>query len=191
MSTVEELRSDFLRLHGAEPRIFRAPGRVNLIGEHTDYNGGFVMPAAIGLATRAAVASRSDRVIDVYSRNYPESVAFDLDEANPAPQGHWSDYVRGVCIVFEQRGHRLRGANLVIDGEVPVGSGLSSSAALEVATALALRENSFLEVGLTESSWVRAPESWISSLPATVARTMHCCWIAVRSRCATSRCRIA
>ena len=77
---------------------------------------------------------------------------FDLDQANPAPSGHWSDYVRGVCIEFEKHGHRLRGANLVIDGEVPVGSGLSSSAALEVATALAVRGNSLLELGLTETA---------------------------------------
>jgi galactokinase len=108
MAAVDELRSDFLRLYGAEPRIFRAPGRVNLIGEHTDYNGGFVMPAAIGFATRAAIASRSDRVIEVYSSNYSESVAFDLDEANPVSRGHWSDYVRGVCLMFERSGRRLR-----------------------------------------------------------------------------------
>jgi galactokinase len=150
MAAADELRSDFLRLYRAEPRIFRAPGRVNLIGEHTDYNGGFVMPAAIGFATRAAIASRSDRVIEVYSKNYSESIAFDLDEANPAPRGHWSDYVRGVCLMFERSGRRLSGANLVIDSEVPAGAGLSSSAALEVATAFALRGNSFLEVGLTE-----------------------------------------
>lgn len=150
MTPGDELISDFVRLHGGRPRIFRAPGRVNLIGEHTDYNGGFAMPAALEFATRAAIASRADRVIEVRSRNYGETVAFELDDANPVPREHWSDYVRGVCVTIERSGRRLRGANIVIDSNVPIGSGLSSSAALEVATALAVLGNSNLEMGLTE-----------------------------------------
>jgi len=150
MATVDQLKSDFIRLYGVEPRIFRAPGRVNLIGEHTDYSEGFVMPAAIEFSTRVAIAARQDRILNVYSSNYSEFATFDLDEAAPAPRGHWSDYVRGVAVMIERSGRTLSGANLAIEGEVPIGSGLSSSAALEVSTAFALLGNSNSGFGLTE-----------------------------------------
>lgn len=140
-----DLRSEFLRIYGREPRIFRAPGRVNLIGEHTDYNDGFVMPAALEFATRAAVALCEGRSVTAVSLNYQETIAFDLDETNARPRGHWSDYVRGVAIMLENAGHKLRGASLLIEGGVPIGSGLSSSAALEVAVAFALLANAHIE----------------------------------------------
>jgi galactokinase len=125
------------------PRTFRAPGRVNLIGEHTDYNEGLVMPAAIELAAYVEVSSRADRRLVVHSETYSETVDFDLDESSfdgtgPRAQGHWSDYVRGVAVTLEQAGHRIGGANLRIRSDVPMGAGLSSSAAIEVAAALAL-----------------------------------------------------
>jgi galactokinase len=119
-------------------RVFRAPGRVNLIGEHTDYNDGFVMPAAIGFSTWVTSTPRDDRVVSVFAENFSEGIEFDLDEQSPRARGHWSDYVRGVAITLERAGHRLRGAELRIRGEVPIGSGLSSSAALEVSTGYAL-----------------------------------------------------
>jgi galactokinase len=117
---------------------FRAPGRVNLIGEHTDYNDGFVMPAAIDLHTEVSIQSRDDRKLVISSDTYAEAVEFDLDEADPAARHHWSDYVRAVAVMLEREGHRLRGADLKIRSNLPIGSGLSSSAALEVATAYAL-----------------------------------------------------
>jgi galactokinase len=134
------------------PRIFRAPGRVNLIGEHTDYNEGFVMPAAIGFEARVAVAPAADRAIQVHSRNYAETVCFSLEKdiADDRRRNHWSDYVRGVCVMLERSGHRLSGANLVIDSTVPIGAGLSSSAALEVATAMAMIGISDVRVDRTE-----------------------------------------
>lgn len=137
------LTETFRRLFGQRPRVFRAPGRVNLIGEHTDYNEGFVMPAAIELGCWVAIAGREDRRLVVRSENLQETV-----ELDPSAQrrGHWSDYVQGVAVLLEQRGLRLRGANLLIQSEVPIGSGLSSSAALEVATGLALLGNSGLEL---------------------------------------------
>lgn len=138
------LRRQFDALHGAPFRMFRAPGRVNLIGEHTDYNDGFVMPAAIGFYTTVAIGPRADRILNVHSINFDETKEFDLEAISDGPTGHWSDYVRGVAGVIESRGHRLAGANLVIQGEVPVGAGLSSSAAIEVATAFALLGNSNL-----------------------------------------------
>ncbi len=119
-------------------RLFRAPGRVNLIGEHTDYNDGFVMPAAIGLYTTVAAGPRADRRLAVASTGFDDAAEFDLDHIEPKPAGHWTDYVRGVAGVLIERGCKLRGANLAISSEVPIGAGLSSSAALEVSVALAL-----------------------------------------------------
>jgi galactokinase len=133
-----ELRRAFQARWATTPRIFRAPGRVNLIGEHTDYNDGFVMPAAIDFSTWVAAAARPDRVLSIYSENFSESREFPLDDLGPQRRDDWSDYVRGVAIVLERAGHRLRGTNLLIKGMVPIGSGLSSSAAIEIATAFAL-----------------------------------------------------
>jgi galactokinase len=130
--------------------VIRAPGRVNLIGDHTDYNDGFVMPAAIGFSTWVTSAPRDDRTVSVFSENFSEKIEFELDDQNPCARGHWSDYVKGVAITLERTGHRLRGAELRIRGEVPIGSGLSSSAALEVASGYALLTNSDLIVDRIE-----------------------------------------
>ncbi|MBS1839835.1 MAG: galactokinase [Acidobacteria bacterium] len=119
-------------------RIFRAPGRVNIIGEHTDYNDGFVLPAAIDLYTWAAIAPRSDRLLSIFSENFGESAEIDLDERFPKSRDHWTDYVRGVAIMLQKAGVPLPGASLAIYSSVPLGSGLSSSAALEVSVASAL-----------------------------------------------------
>ncbi len=134
----------------ASSRIYRAPGRVNLIGEHTDYNDGFVMPAAIDFSTWVAISPRDDRVVSVYSENFHEHANFDLDDATPQPKKHWSDYVKGVAVTLEQSGYRLRGAQLHIRGDVPIGAGLSSSAAIEVATGYALLTNSGFAISHTE-----------------------------------------
>jgi len=133
----------FAQSFGGRPRLFRAPGRVNLIGEHTDYTGGLVMPAAIHFSTWVAAGRREDRTIRAVSEGFPGALEFSLD-LTPKHQGNWTDYVAGVAATLEAAGYRLRGANLLIHGEVPVGSGLSSSAAIEVATALALLKNSDL-----------------------------------------------
>ncbi len=134
----EELGRRFAQWCGVRPVIFSAPGRVNLIGEHTDYNDGFVMPSAIGLCTRVAGAARDDRRLVIRSGQFPGEFEFDLDHLPERPTGGWCDYVVGVAVVLQQAGHGLRGANLLVEGEVPVGAGLSSSAAIEVASALAL-----------------------------------------------------
>jgi galactokinase len=126
---------------------FRAPGRVNLIGEHTDYNAGFVMPAAIDLSVYARISPREDRKLQIISDNFEDQVEIDLeDTASLAARGHWSDYPIGVAVMLERAGYRLRGARLQIRSDVPMGSGLSSSAAVEVATATALVANSGLDV---------------------------------------------
>jgi len=137
-TTASSLSARFEQLFGVRPRIFRAPGRVNLIGEHTDYNDGLVMPAAIGFHTWVAVSLRNDRILQVYSQQFGESIELTLGALSGPPRNHWSDFIRGVAAVLEIRGCTLSGANLLVDGRVPMGAGLSSSASLEVATALAL-----------------------------------------------------
>jgi galactokinase len=146
MVRVADLITKFQEIYGARPRVYRAPGRVNLIGEHTDYNDGFVMPAALNRFTWIAVTPRDDRSLVMRSTNYPDVVTADLDNIKPQTNHHWSDYVRGTASVLENMGHRLRGANLLISGEVPVGAGLSSSAALEVSTGFTLLDISGIKI---------------------------------------------
>jgi galactokinase len=134
------LSERFQSLFGRTPRIYRAPGRVNLIGEHTDYNEGFVMPMAIDLSAWVAIAPREDRLIRVHSENLTEAIEFELSDPATRGRGHWSDYARGVALTIERAGHHLSGADLLLNSEVPIGAGLSSSAAIEVATGLALLE---------------------------------------------------
>jgi galactokinase len=134
------MTESFQRLFGSTPRVSRAPGRVNLIGEHTDYNDGFVMPVAIGLYTWAAATARDDRMLVVRSENFAQQVDIDLDRMPGKASGHWSDYVVGVATMMLQSGLKLRGANLLIHGDVPQGAGLSSSASLEVAVGYMLLE---------------------------------------------------
>ncbi|NLP11790.1 galactokinase [bacterium] len=122
---------------GGTPAVFAAPGRVNLIGEHTDYNDGYVFPMAINFYTQVAVAPRDDRNLQIWSENMQETILFSLD-SNQSRRNHWSDYVAGVADELEKLGVVLPGADLYIDSQVPVGAGLSSSAAIEMATALAL-----------------------------------------------------
>ena len=121
----------------AEVRVVRAPGRVNLIGEHTDYNLGFVMPVAIGLETWIAAVERPDRHVELTSLEHGETLAFDLDRL-PRPSGRWIDYVAGTAWSLREAGVALRGLTGVVETTIPMGAGLSSSAALELAAAWAL-----------------------------------------------------
>ena len=122
----------------ADPSIFVAPGRVNLIGEHTDYAEGFVMPVAINFATLAGISPRTDGKIVIYSENYHEERTFEAAALPAKANGHWSDYPIGVVAVLTGEGHKIPGFSMSLWGDVPLGSGLSSSAALEVATMLAV-----------------------------------------------------
>ena len=149
-STAETLSTRFQEVYGVHPSIFRAPGRVNLIGEHTDYNDGFVMPAAIGFYTWVGTSPRSDRAIHVRSEEFNEASELSLQELSGPPRHHWSDFVRGVAAILQSQGYEPAGANLIIEGQVPMGAGLSSSASLEVATALALLSEARSEVSQLE-----------------------------------------
>jgi len=122
----------------ANKRIFRAPGRVNIIGEHTDYNDGLVMPTNTALYTWVSISPRSDRLVSVVSNAFADERQFDLDTIAASEQPEWIDYVQGVCAEIEARDIRLAGADIAIKGNIPLGGGLSSSASLELAIATAM-----------------------------------------------------
>ncbi|MGE5550574.1 MAG: galactokinase [Bacteroidota bacterium] len=138
------MRQLFARVFGAEQasraRLVEAPGRVNLIGEHTDYNDGFVFPIAINFAIRLMGAVRDDDIVHAYSADFGEGVRFSLASIAPDPDHSWSNYLRGVLRGLLEAGHRLRGMDVLVTGDVPQGAGLSSSAAFEVATAFLAQE---------------------------------------------------
>ena len=121
------------------PRVFRAPGRINLIGDHTDYNEGFVLPMAIELACWVATAANERNLLRIHTEDLQQFIEVPLVRLDRAqPRGDWSDYVVGVAIELQKAGIELHGQDMFIDSTIPIGAGLSSSAALEVATAFAL-----------------------------------------------------
>ncbi len=138
MVDVNHLRSVFEETYGSVPRVFSAPGRINLIGEHTDYNEGFVLPMAIDRRTYVAIGQRNDRRVRAKSLVLKEDGEFNLDDRSLAAENKWLRYVAGVAWTLTEQGLKLTGADLLIDSDVPVGGGLSSSAALEIATGKAL-----------------------------------------------------
>jgi len=151
----------FQELFGSPTLLTRSPGRVNIIGEHTDYNEGFVLPAAINKAVYVAVSRRADEGIGLYAAEFRHRYDTKLSEIAPR-SGKWTNYVLGVADQLRQRGHRLGGFNLVLHGDVPTGAGLSSSAAVECATAYALNE--LFELGLPREELIlvaqKAEHTW-------------------------------
>ena len=135
MTDITQIASAFETAFGSAPAVtIQAPGRINLIGEHTDYNEGFVFPAAINYGTWISASPRDDRVIDVIALDYNgEHNSFSLDEIEHVSEASWSNYIRGVCKVLLEVVPDLKGASLVVTGNVPQGAGLSSSASFEVA----------------------------------------------------------
>ncbi len=150
MKTPLQLLDAFKAHFGTAASVYRAPGRVNLIGEHTDYNDGFVLPAAIEFYCWAAAAPRRDGRLIIYSEKFKETVEVALDSLSPLETKHWANYPLGVASALRQAGKPLTGANIYIAGEVPFGAGLSSSAAVEVATGFALLGQSGLVVDRSE-----------------------------------------
>ena len=141
----EKLMETFQNLFGAggDIRTYFAPGRVNLIGEHTDYNGGHVFPCALTLGTYAVARKRDDRVLRFYSENFASLgvIETSLDDLVPDEKADWTNYPKGVMWTFEKRGYKLpQGMDIAIYGDIPNGSGLSSSASLEVLTGIVLKD---------------------------------------------------
>jgi len=146
---IAEIERKFGTVYGGQPEfIVRAPGRVNLIGEHTDYNDGFVFPAAIDRDVLIAGSARSDRQIRAHALNFNQTSTFPVDNVKLASEGRekWSNYLRAMAWVFQQEGLGTQGMNCVTLGNVPLGAGLSSSAALLVASGLALSSVGCLEI---------------------------------------------
>ena len=119
--------------------ISQAPGRVNLIGEHTDYNHGLVLPITLDQAIYFALRKRNDQTCHLHSLNFQSSVTFELNHLQRDSSSHWADYVKGVLQILQNSGYSLQGIEGVIYGDIPIGAGLSSSAALEIATINALQ----------------------------------------------------
>lgn len=151
----EKLIQQFQELYKGEGEIrsYFAPGRVNLIGEHTDYNGGHVFPCALTLGTYGIVRSRSDRKLRFYSANFERLgvIETSLDELVPDPKANWTNYPKGVMWAFEKRGYKLsHGLDILIYGNIPNGSGLSSSASLEVLTGVILKDTFGFDVSMVD-----------------------------------------
>lgn len=137
----------FRELFGGSPRFYvTAPGRVNLIGEHTDYNGGFVLPIAIQQTIVYLGRARSDRKVRLSSREFRDTCEFDLETLVKDAAHPWANYVKGVAWALQEEGFPLRGFDAVIGGDVPVGAGLSSSAAMEVGAAMTFAHVSELDI---------------------------------------------
>jgi galactokinase len=153
-TTIARPEKLFEQLFGGPCRLYRAPGRVNLIGEHTDYNQGFVMPAAIDLYCWVAIAARPDRRLQIHSLEFGDTVSVDLNDTALSRRSDWSDYVVGTALALQNRGFELCGANIVVRGQVPIGSGLSSSAAIEVSTGYALLDVSKARIDLKQLAMV-------------------------------------
>jgi len=135
---VARLKAEFQSLYGGEAQVFSAPGRVNLIGEHTDYNEGFVLPMAIERRAYVAGAPNGSSRVRVKSLNLDQSFELDLERPGPKRRGLWLDYVEGTARALLERGIPVVGCNLLIDSDVPAGAGVSASAALELSIGLAL-----------------------------------------------------
>lgn len=123
----------FRNRHGREPRLFHAPGRINLIGEHTDYNDGFVMPFAIDRGVTVAAARRNDPLLSIYSMDLEKSADIDMRAPDPGHRGTWLDYVEGVARMLSRRGVEIPGADILVSSSLTMGAGLASSAAFEIA----------------------------------------------------------
>jgi galactokinase len=186
----EALRARFVALAGREPAVLAdAPGRVNLIGEHTDYNGGLVLPVATPQRTRVALAARDERRVRLTSLEMGDRVAeYTLGEETR--QGDWIDYVQGITQVIAAAGHTVQGFDLAVTSAVPVGSGLSSSAALEIALMRGLRQ--LFELHLTdprematlarraENEFVGAPVGIMDQMAALLAGERLALYLDVR-----------
>lgn len=137
---VNEVRSSFEQRFGVEPIVIKAPGRINLIGEHTDYNNGFVLPAAVDQAIYLAIGKSGSSESTLVSLDMDQTFEFSINDFQPTKEKLWANYLMGVVAEIQKSGREVTGFNIVFSGDVPQGSGMSSSAALECGTCFALNE---------------------------------------------------
>ena len=183
----EQFRDDF----GHEPEgVWAAPGRANLIGEHTDYNQGYVLPFALPQQVVVAAGPRADGMWSVRSLSREKAERFSTDDLVPGAVAGWSTYAAGVVWILREAGHDVRGADLVLDSDVPVGAGLSSSAALECAVLTALVDLSGLEIEpleraelaqRCENEFVGAPTGLMDQAASTLCTDRHALFLDCRS----------
>ncbi|NHC46901.1 galactokinase [Motilibacter aurantiacus] len=190
--SVTKAAARFSKAHNTEAEgVWAAPGRVNLIGEHTDYNDGFVLPFALEQSTWVAAGRRDDGVLLVESLQAEEPVRFDVGSLAPGGSGGWARYAAGVVWAMQQAGHEVGGLSLVIDGQVPLGSGLSSSAALECAVGVAV--DSLYALGLeraelarlaqkAENDFVGAPTGGMDQMASMLCTQGHALFLDNRTR---------
>lgn len=183
-----KLPEEFKQLYDKSPRLFRAPGRVNLIGEHTDYNEGFVLPIAINQSTYIAATKRDDNTVRVHSSTLNKSSEFNLND--DVESGDWTTYIAGLAAVLQENGFNLSGADLLLSSDVPIGAGLSSSASLEMACGLAflsLSENEINKVALAfagqavEHKYVGVKSGIMDQFASMLAQRKHALLIDCRS----------
>jgi len=177
MLDVSGIRKAHKEQFGTEPVVFMAPGRVNLIGEHTDYADGFVMPAAIDFATIAAISPSGDANATVFSRNFNEAVPRTLDSIGTHGSHHWSDYPFGVLSMLQQEGIEVPGFHLTLDGDVPLGAGLSSSASIEVASMFAMLHVADASLPLPKVALLcqRAENDYVGAPCGIMDQFVSCC----------------
>jgi len=142
------------KVNGLKQGIFQAPGRVNIIGEHTDYNNGFVLPMAIDKKIMFAAQLRNDNTINLYSQDYNQKYSFSIDNLNFNKDKMWANYIMGVVSEFKKLGKNLKGVDILFSGDIPQGAGLSSSAALEVGTAYLLNDLNELNISPKEQAFL-------------------------------------
>ena len=154
--SIEELKSLFKQRFGNEGVVYTSPGRINLIGEHTDYNGGFVFPGAIDSGIYACIRLNETDKVRAYSIDKEDYREFGMNEEDH-PHMHWANYIFGVCREIIKRGYKIEGFDTVFYGNVPIGAGMSSSAALESTFAFALNE--LLNLGIDKFELARIGQS--------------------------------
>jgi galactokinase len=152
MCDIDRLHKLFWQLHHEDPLVVCAPGRINLIGEHTDYNCGYVLPAAIDKAVYVAISKRSDNKIYLHAEEYNENYIADIENLRQN-KFHWSSYLLGVTDQLLKKNFSITGFNIVVDGDVPVGAGMAASAAIECATVFAL--NALFELNISKLDMVK------------------------------------
>ena len=177
MLSVTVTRTLHSQRFGQDSAIFVAPGRVNLIGEHTDYAEGFVMPAAIDFATLAAICPRDDTSIAIYSANFDDQITYPLDSLPGKASHHWSDYPLGVVSVLREAGVEIPGFSLTLNGDVPLGAGLSSSASVEVASMVAILSLTSATFTLPEVAKLcqRAENHFVGASTGIMDQFIACC----------------
>ena len=148
---IKKLTALFVEKFATQPTVFHSPGRINILGEHTDYNEGFVLPAAINKNIYVAISKRTDNEVHLFAADFNESFTTNIENIKPASI-QWPNYILGVVDQLQKNGQAVKGFNLVIDGDIPIGAGLSSSAAVECAVIFALNE--IFQFGLTRLQMV-------------------------------------